>query len=143
MYDDLWTAGKVMYKLENVVEKGGELIIYAPHINEVSYTHGRILDKVGYHVRDYFLAQKDKFSWIPGGIKAHSTHVKGIGTYENGIEKPRINVVIATEIPAERCRKINLGYKDYKSIDISNWEDKENEGILLVHNAGEILYRLK
>jgi len=143
MYDDLWTAGKVMYKLENVVEDGGELIIYAPHINEVSYTHGKILDKVGYHVRDYFLAQKDKFSWIPGGIKAHSTHVKGTGIYENGIEKPRINVVLATEIPEERCRKINLGYKDYKSIDISNWENKEKKGTLLVRNAGETLYRLK
>jgi len=143
MYDDLWTAGKVMYKLENVVENGGELIIYAPQITEVSYTHGKTLDKVGYHVRDYFLAQKDKFSWVPGGIRAHSTHVKGIGTYENGIEKPRINVVLATEIPEERCKLINLGYKDHKSIDLSDWENKEEEGILLVHSAGEILYRLK
>jgi len=143
MYDDLWTAGKVMYKLENIVEDGGELIIYAPHITEISYTHGKTLDKIGYHVRDYFLVQKEKFSWVPGGIKAHSTHVKGIGIYENGIEKPRINVVLATKIPEERCKKINLGYKDYKSIDISNWEDKENEGILLVRNAGETLYRLR
>jgi len=143
MYDDLWTAGKVMYKLENVVENGGELIIYAPHVTEVSYTHGETLDKIGYHVRDYFLAQKDKFSWVPGGIRAHSTHVKGIGTYENGIEKPRINVVLATEIPEERCKLINLGYKDHKSIDLSDWENKEDEGILLVRSAGEILHRLK
>lgn len=143
MYDDLWTAGKVMYKLENVVENGGELIIYAPHITEVSYTHGKIIDKVGYHVRDYFLGQPDKFSWVPGGIKAHSTHVKGIGTYENGIEKPRINVFLATGIPEERCKKINLGYKDYKSINFSDWENKEDEGIFLVQNAGETLYRLK
>lgn len=143
MYDDLWTAGKVMYKLENIVEDGGELIIYAPHIDEVSYTHGRILDKIGYHVRDYFIKQEENFSWVPGGIKAHSTHVKGIGTYENGVEKPRINVILATEIPEERCKRINLGYKDYKSIDISSWEDKEDEGTLLVRDAGETLYRLK
>jgi len=52
-------------------------------------------------------------------------------------------VVLATEIPEERCRKINLGYKDYKSIDISNWENKEKKGTLLVRNAGETLYRLK
>ncbi len=143
MYDDLWTAGKVMYKLENVVEEGGELIIYAPHITEVSYTHGKIIDKVGYHVRDYFLAQKEKFSWVPGGIKAHSTHVKGTGTYKNGVEKPRINVFLASSIPEERCKKINLGYKDPKSIDLSDWENKEDERILLVHNAGETLYRLK
>jgi nickel-dependent lactate racemase len=143
MYDDLWTAGKVMYKLENIVEDGGELIIYAPHITEVSYTHGKIIDKVGYHVRDYFLGQPDKFSWVPGGIKAHSTHVKGIGTYENGIEKPRINVSLATEISEERCKRINLGYKDYKSINLSDWKNKEAERILLVRNAGETLYRLK
>jgi nickel-dependent lactate racemase len=143
MYDDLWTAGKVMYKLENIVENGGEIIIYAPHITEVSYTHGKTIDKVGYHVRDYFLGQLDKFAWVPGGIKAHSTHVKGIGTYENGIEKPRINVSLATEIPEERCKKINLGYKDYKSINLSDWENKEDKGILLVPNAGETLYRLK
>jgi nickel-dependent lactate racemase len=143
MYDDLWTAGKVMYKLENIVEDGGELIIYAPHITEVSYTHGKLLDEIGYHVRDYFLKQTGKFSRIPGGIKAHSTHVKGIGTYENGIEKPRIKVYLATEIPQERCKKINLGYKDYKSINLADWEDKEDEGILLVPNAGETLYRLK
>lgn len=143
MYDDLWTGAKAMYKLENVVEDGGELIIYAPHIKEVSYTHGEILDKVGYHVRDYFLAQPTKFSWVPGGIKAHSTHVKGIGTYENEIEKPRINVILATGIPEERCKKINLGYKNPKSINISDWENKEEEGILLVPSAGETLYRLK
>jgi nickel-dependent lactate racemase len=143
MYDDLWTAGKVMYKLENIVEDGGELIIYAPHIEEVSYTHGKIIDEVGYHVRDYFLGQPNKFSRIPGGIKAHSTHVKGIGTYEDGIEKPRINVFLATDIPEERCKRINLGYKDYNSINLSEWENREDEGILLVKNAGEILYRLK
>jgi nickel-dependent lactate racemase len=143
MYDDLWTAAKVMYKLENVVEDGGELIIYAPYITEVSYTHGKIIDKVGYHVRDYFLEQSSKFSWVPGGIKAHSTHVKGIGTYEDGKEKPRINVILATKISEERCKKINLGYKNHKSINISDWENKEDEGILLVRNAGETLYRLK
>ncbi|KPJ57916.1 MAG: hypothetical protein AMS15_09440, partial [Planctomycetes bacterium DG_23] len=53
MYDDIWTAGKCMYKLEPVVADGGELIIYAPHITEVSYTHGKYLDKIGYHTRDY------------------------------------------------------------------------------------------
>jgi len=34
MYDDLWVAGKCMYKLEPVVADGGELIIYAPHVRE-------------------------------------------------------------------------------------------------------------
>ena len=61
MYDDLWTGGKGMYKLEPVVADGGEVVIYAPHITEVSYVHGKILDQIGYHVRDYFLAQWDRF----------------------------------------------------------------------------------
>lgn len=142
IYDDLWTAAKAMYKLEPVVADGGTLIIYAQHINKVSYTHGHLIDQVGYHVRDYFLEQKKKFEWVPGIIKAHSTHVKGAGTFENGLEKPRINVVLATGISEERCKNINLGYKNPDKIDVSEWEGRENEGIFLVKNAGEVLYRL-
>ena len=40
MYDDLWTAAKGMYKMEPAVADGGEVVIYAPHITEVSHTHG-------------------------------------------------------------------------------------------------------
>ncbi|UCH09784.1 MAG: DUF2088 domain-containing protein [Fidelibacterota bacterium] len=143
MYDDLWTGGKCMYKLEPVVADGGELIIYAPHITEVSVTHGEIIEEIGYHVRDYFVKQMDRFRHIPGGVMAHSTHVKGIGSYENGIEKPRVEVVLATGIPEAVCRKINLGYRDPATIRTAEWENRENEGILYVPKAGEVLYRLK
>jgi nickel-dependent lactate racemase len=143
MYDDVWTGGKCMYKLEPVVADGGELIVYAPHIREVSVTHGAIIEKIGYHVRDYFIKQWDKFKAIPGGIMAHSTHVKGLGTFENGIEKPRIHVVLATQIPEAVCKKINLGYRDPKSINVEEWENREEEGILYVPKAGEMLFRLK
>jgi nickel-dependent lactate racemase len=142
MYDEIWTAGKVMYKLEPVIEDGGMLIIYAPHIKEVSVTHGKTIEQVGYHTRDYFLKQWDKFKDYPLGAIAHCTHVKGIGTYNNGVEKPRINVVLATGISRERCKKINLGYMDPEQIDIANYEGREDKGILVVHNAGETLYRL-
>jgi nickel-dependent lactate racemase len=142
MYDEIWTAGKVMYKLEPVVADGGVLIIYAPHINEVSVTHGKTIEEVGYHTRDYFLKQWDLFKDYPWGAIAHCTHVKGIGTYKDGVEKPRINVVLATGISRERCKKINLGYMDPEQIDIANYEGKEDKGILVVHNAGETLYRL-
>ena len=57
MYDDLWTAAKGMYKVKPVITDGGEVIIYAPKISEVSYTHGKLIDQIGYHCRDYFLAQ--------------------------------------------------------------------------------------
>ncbi len=143
MYDDIWTAGKVMYKLEPIVADGGELIIYAPHIDEVSYTHGRFLDRIGYHCLDYFREQMDKFADVPGGVMAHSTHVKGLGTYCNGVETPRVNVTLATGIPEERCRRINLGYRDPASIRIDAWEGREDEGILVVHHAGEVLHRLR
>ena len=132
-----------MYKLEPVVADGGELIIYAPHISEVSVTHGELIRRIGYHTRDYFLAQMDKFRDIPGGILAHSTHVRGIGTYENGVEKARIEVALATKIPEEQCRAINLGYRDPASLNPGDWKNRENEGLLLVPQAGEVLYRLK
>lgn len=142
MYDEIWVAGKCMYKLEPVVADGGELIIYGPHIHEVSVTHGPLIKRIGYHVRDYFLKQMDKFSDIPGGILAHSTHVRGMGTFENGVERPRVQVTLATSIPKEECEAINLGYRDYRDIDPTQWENGEQEGRLLVRNAGEILYRL-
>ncbi|MHC4109426.1 MAG: lactate racemase domain-containing protein, partial [Planctomycetota bacterium] len=142
MYDDIWTAGKAMYKLEPVAADGGTLIIYAPHITEISYTHGKFLDQIGYHTRDYFLKRMDKFSDIPRSVIAHSTHVKGIGTFTDGVEKPRINVVLATGISRERCRKVNLGYMDPDQIDMANYENKEEKGVLLVHHAGEVLHRL-
>jgi lactate racemase len=143
MYDELWTGGKGMYKLEPVVADGGELIIYGPHIQEVCVAHGKTLLEVGYHCRDYFLKQWDKFKHYPWGVLAHSSHVYGIGTYENGIEKPRVRVTLATGIPESICRKINLGYRDPATINPEDFADREDEGILLVRKAGEMLYHLK
>ncbi len=145
MYDDIWTAAKGMYKVEPVVADGGEVIIYAPHITEISYTHGKLIDEVGYHVRDYFVKQWDKFKDYPWGVLAHSTHLRGIGTYENGIEKPRVKVTLATGIPKERCEKVNLGYRDPRTIDVQEWMEraKHDPDLLVVPRAGEVLFRLK
>ncbi|CEF49277.1 unnamed protein product, partial [uncultured bacterium] len=143
MYDEIWVGGKCMYKLEPVVADGGELIIYAPHIREISLTHGERIQRIGYHTRDYFLGQWEQFKDEPWGILAHSTHVRGIGTYANGVEKPRILVTLATQIPAEVCRAINLGYRDPASINVADYQGREDEGILYVPKAGEMLYRLK
>lgn len=145
MYDDLWTAAKGMYKLEPVIADGGEVIIYAPHITEISYTHGQIIDKIGYHVRDYFVKQWERFKDYPWGILAHSTHLRGVGDFdaESGVECPRIKVTLASGIPRDRCERVNLAYLDPSTIDVGEWEGRENEGILVVHKAGETLYRLK
>jgi nickel-dependent lactate racemase len=144
LYDDLWTAAKGMYKLEPAIAEGGEVVIYAPHITEVSYTHGRLIDEVGYHCLDYFLKQWDRFAEYPGGVLAHSTHVKGLGRYDaaTGVETPRITVTLATGIPEERCRRINLGYCNPASIRMDEWKGREAEDILLVPRAGEMLYRV-
>ncbi|MEO5922426.1 MAG: lactate racemase domain-containing protein [Bryobacteraceae bacterium] len=136
MYGDLWTGGKGMYKLEPAIADGGEVVLYAPHITEVSKVHGKLIEEIGYHCRDYFVKQWDKFGSLPGGILAHSTHVKGKGTFEDGVETPRIRVTLATGIPEEQCRKINLGYMDPATVDHAAFD-------LVVPRAGEMLYRLK
>lgn len=151
MYEDLWTAAKAMYKTEPVIADGGEVIIYAPHLKEVSIVHGEEIKAVGYHVRDYFVKQWDKFKDIHWTTLAHSTHVKGKGTFErNGedgvevlVEVPRIKVTLATQIPEDVCKLINLGYRDYRSINPEDWRDREEEGLLLVERAGEMLYRIR
>lgn len=143
MYDEIWTAGKCMYKLEPVLADGGELIIYAPHITEFSATHGKVIEQVGYHCRDYFLAQWARFKDYPWGVLAHSTHVFGLGTYSNGREIPRARVVLATGIPEARCRAVNLGYRDPASIRPEEFANREAEGVLLVPKAGEILHKLR
>jgi nickel-dependent lactate racemase len=143
MFDELWTAAKAMYKLESVVADGGDLIIYAPHLEVVSQVHGKYIDEIGYHTTEYFLKQWDKFKHIPLGVLAHSTHVKGAGSYQNGVESPRIKVALATKISYEDCTRLNLGYMDLKSINVANWQNLEDQGILYVAKAGEVLYQLK
>ncbi len=143
MYNDLWVAGKCMYKLEPVIADGGELIIYAPHLSEISVTHGDYIREVGYHVRDYFVKQADRFKHVPRGILAHSTHVRGNGTFEDGVEKPRVKVTLASQVSKQDCEAINLGYRDPDSIDVESFANREDEGILLVRKAGEQLHRLR
>jgi nickel-dependent lactate racemase len=143
MYDEIWTAGKVMYKLEQVVADQGTLIIYAPHIHEVSRTWGRYIESVGYHIREYLLAHMDRLKDVPRGVLAHLTHVRGTGTYTDGVERPDVNLVLATSIPEDVCRRINVGYMDPRGIRLEDYMNREDEGILFVDPAGEILHRLE
>ena len=145
MYDELWTAGKAMYKLEPALAEGGELIIYAPHLREVSLVHGKHIAEVGYHVLPYILGQWERFSHLPLGVLAHSTHVRGDGDYDvaTGTELPRASVTLATQIPADECAALGLGYLDPDTIDFDDWRGREDEGVLFVPKAGETLYRLR
>jgi nickel-dependent lactate racemase len=142
MYDELWVGGKCVYKLEPVVADGGEVIVYAPHIAKISATHGDTIRQIGYHVRDYFVKQMHRFTNVSRGVMAHSTHVKGIGSYDDGVERPRITVTLATQISEAECRSVNLGYRDYRTVNVDDWKNRANDGRLYVPKAGETLYRL-
>jgi nickel-dependent lactate racemase len=143
MYDELWTAAKAMYKLEPAVAMGGEVVIFAPHLAKVSRAHGKHLFEIGYHTLPYFLANWERYKHVPLGVLAHSTHVRGSGRMEDGVERANVRVTLASRIPREQCEQLNLGYLDPDSIDVADWIDREDEGILYVPKAGEILYRLK
>jgi nickel-dependent lactate racemase len=143
-YADIWTAAKGMYKLEPSVADSGEVVIYAPHITEFSYTHGQQLAEIGYHVRDYFTKQWHRFRQHPATVLAHSTHLKGAGSYDAGTDEeyPRIDVTLATGISEERCRAHNVGYLDPNEVKLEEWVGREEEGVAVVPNAGEVLYRI-
>ncbi len=143
MYDELWTGAKAMYKLEPALAEGGELIIYAPHLDVVSHVHGKYIYEIGYHVLPYFLQQWDRFNHVPLGVLAHSTHVRGDGRYEHGVECPRAAVTLATQLSAEDCDQLALGYLNPGEIDVAEWQGREAEGVLYVPKAGEMLYKLR
>lgn len=140
-YEDIWTAAKGFYKLEPIVADGGEVIIYAPHITEVSVTHPGV-EEIGYHTRDYFVAQWDKFSMRHWGELAHSTHLRGQGTWdpESG-EVDRVRVTLATGIPRAVVEKINLNYLDPAEVDIADYA--ADPDTFVEPHAGEVLYRLR
>jgi nickel-dependent lactate racemase len=143
MYDELWTAAKAVYKLEPVVAEGGEIVVYAPHLETLSRTHGKDIFEAGYHVLPYFLENWDRFKHIPLAALAHSTHVRGAGRMNGGVEEAAIKVTLASRISAEDCARLNLGYLDPAAIRPEEWQNREEEGILYVPNSGETLYRLK
>jgi len=147
MYDEIWVGAKGMYKLEPVVADGGEVILYAPHIHHISAVHGKTIAQVGYHCRDYFVQQWDQFKSLPWGTLAHSTHLRGSGTYNaaTGVETCRITVTLATSIPRDECLALNLSWRDWRDIDVPSWEAEatRDPDLLVVHRAGEQLYRLK
>lgn len=139
-YEDIWTAAKGFYKLEPIVADGGQVIIYAPHITEISVMHPQIA-KIGYHNRDYFLGQWDQFKVHPWGDLAHSTHLRGQGTWsEEAGEWNRVTVTLATGIPEDVVRSVNLDYLDPAEIDIAAYT--ADPDTFVEPHAGEVLYRL-
>ncbi|MEX2117012.1 MAG: lactate racemase domain-containing protein [Bacteroidota bacterium] len=143
LYEEVWVGGKAMYKLEPIVADGGEVIIYGPQIKQISFVHENDIRRIGYHVVEYFTKQWERFKHEPKLILAHSTNVRGIGTFADGVERPRINVTLATSISEEICKKVNLGFRDYRTIDLKAWRSKKDKNTMVVENAGQNLFRLK
>jgi nickel-dependent lactate racemase len=140
-YEDIWTAAKGFYKLEPVVADGGEVILYAPHVTEIAAMHPEI-NEIGYHCRDYFVKQWDRFKHVHWGVLAHSTHLRGAGTYDEvGGERLRLTVTLATGIPEDVVRAANLDYLDPREVDVAAFE--ADPDTLVVPQAGEVLFRLR
>jgi lactate racemase len=118
------------------------VVLYAPHVEQISSSHPEI-HRIGYHCRDYFVKQWDRFSDVHWGVLAHSTHLCGAGTYdaETGEERLRVRVTLATAIPEEVCRAVNLGYLDPASVDPAGFA--ADPDTLVVPRAGEMLFRLR
>ena len=141
-YQDIWTAAKGMYKVEPAIADGGEVIIYAPHVKDFAVSHPE-LEQIGYHCMPFFTEQWDKYGHFPGGLLAHSTHLRGQGTYSEAEgEHCRITVTLATGISEERCRAMNLNYLDPASVDIEAFP-KDDADYLFIPHAGEMLFRLR
>ncbi len=140
-YEDLWTGAKGFYKVEPVVADGGQVVLYAPHIKEIATTHPAIAN-IGYHCRDYFVKQWDRFSSQHWADIAHSTHLRGAGTWDEvSGELDRVTVTLATGIPEDLTRAINLDYLDPAQVDPAAWAAADDT--LVVPDAGEDLYRLR
>ncbi|MFE3203304.1 lactate racemase domain-containing protein [Embleya sp. NPDC059237] len=140
-YEDIWTAAKGFYKLEPVVADGGEVILYAPHVRTIAAMHPEI-EQIGYHCRDYFTKQWDRFKHLHWGVLAHSTHLRGAGTYdEEQGERCRLTVTLATGIPEDIVRGANLGHLDPAAVDFAAFA--ADPDTLVVPQAGEILHRLR
>jgi nickel-dependent lactate racemase len=140
-YDELWVAGKASYKLGAIIEYGGELVIYAPHLTTISTTHGRLIEKYGYAPLEDVREMVDGSDELRANlcVAAHLAHVSyGSRRDEQGLIAPRYRITLASAIPEEVCRRVKLGYAPMASIDVA--AARLDPDTLVVENAGRDLY---
>ncbi|HEY0458559.1 MAG TPA: lactate racemase domain-containing protein [Pyrinomonadaceae bacterium] len=138
-YDELWTGGKASYKLGGIIETGGELLIYAPHLRCISETHGAAIEKFGYapieKVKQMVAASAELETNLC--VAAHLAHVAFAGS-ERDATAPRYKITLASQIDEETCRRVGLGFLDYRNFRREDYEtDRET---LIVERAGRDLY---
>jgi nickel-dependent lactate racemase len=143
-YDELWVGGKASYKLGAIIEDEGELIIFAPHLTKLSETHGALIEKYGYapleSVRDMLGVSQELRENLC--IAAHLAHVSYAGRIDNdGNVVPRYQITMATGLDESTCRRVNLGFLDYRTFDYESLRGDPNT--LIVNNAGRDLYQVE
>lgn len=142
-YDEMWVGGKASYKLGAVIEDGGELIIYAPHLTKLSETHGALIEKYGYapleSVRDMLGASAELRENLC--IAAHLAHVAYAGRVdEQGRIVPRYRITMASGLDEATCKRVNLGYLDHHTLDLATLSSQPDT--LVVADAGRDLYQV-
>jgi hypothetical protein len=143
-YDELWVGGKASYKLGGIMDAGGELIIYAPHLDQLSATHGRLIEKYGYapleQVREMVAGSDELRANLC--VAAHLAHVSyGSTLNDKGQTVPRFRITLASAVPEEACRRVNLGYLDYRTFQRGSYASDPDT--LIVEDAGRDLYLVK
>ena len=140
-YDELWVGGKASYKLGGIIDDGGELIIYAPHLNQLSATHGRLIEKYGYapleQVREMVAGSDELRANLC--VAAHLAHVSyGSARNAAGQPIPRFRITLASAVSEDACRRVNLGYLDHRTFTRAAYESDPDT--LVVEDAGRDLY---
>jgi nickel-dependent lactate racemase len=135
-YQDLWTAGKLAYKTQEVVAEGGEIVMYAPHLEKITPLHLDV-EKIGYHCLPFFLKQWDRYQDYERSSLAHSTHVAGPGRFEDGVETLAAKRILVSKISPERCAQVNLEYlapeeiAKYRNDPDTLWVEKAGEQLMM------------
>jgi lactate racemase len=140
-YDELWVGGKASYKLGAIIEPGGELIIYAPHLKHISITHGRLIEKYGYAPLEQVREMIDGSDELRGNlcVAAHLAHVAYAGMKNaKGEYEPRYRISLASQVTEETCRRVRLGFLDYRTFD--PYQFGADPDTFIVENAGRDLY---
>ena len=142
--EDMWVGGKASYRLGPVIEEGGELIIYAPHMKSVSDVHGKLIRKYGYmpleSVRDLVSTSAELQQNLC--VAAHLAHVSFASRRnQEGKVVPRYSITLSSQIPESVCREIHFGYLDPASFDRHNYDGHADT--FVVENAGRDLYLVK
>ncbi|MFN2578186.1 MAG: lactate racemase domain-containing protein [Pyrinomonadaceae bacterium] len=140
-YDELWVGGKASYKLGGIIEEGGELIIYAPHLRTISETHGRLIEKYGYapldRVREMVALSAELQNNL--AVAAHLAHVSYAGKRdEHGRVIPRYKITMASALDEETCRRVHLGFMSHKDFRREDYETDPDT--LVVERAGRDLF---